>query len=140
MKKTLSILSAAVFVFCSTFFLSKTNGGVEALILAVVPGLGYHLLFYFKPKLAVFLALAVSLSLGVLNPFIGMLSAGIFFSVLFINFVFNLIGGVLSIKPTRKINRPENAVYGDPEFSSLTKAKELDFDPKFSLLDSNIHH
>lgn len=140
MKKTLSVLSATVFVICSAFIISKTNGGVEALILTVVPGLAYQLLYCFKPKLAVILAFAVSVSLGVLNPFIGLLSAGICFSVLTINFVFNLIGRVLSIKPTRKINRPENAVYGDPEFSSLTKAKELDFDPKFSLLDSNIHH
>jgi hypothetical protein len=140
MKKTLSILSAAVFVIFSAFIISKTNGGVEALILTVVPGLAYQLLYYFKPKLAVIFAFAVSVSLGVLNPFIGLLSAGICFSVLTINFVFNLIGRVLSIKPTRKINRLENTVYGDPEFSSLTKAKELDFDPKFSLLDSNIHH
>ncbi len=140
MKKILSILSAAVFVICSAFIISKTNGGVEALILTVVPGLAYQLLYYFKPKLAAIFAFAVSVSLGVLNPFIGLLSAGICFSVLTINFVFNLIGWVLSIKPTRKIKRPENTVYGDPEFSSLTKAKELDFDPKFSLLDSNIHH
>ncbi|BFM18727.1 hypothetical protein R50073_49100 (plasmid) [Maricurvus nonylphenolicus] len=140
MKKTLSILSAAVFVICSAFIISKTNGGVEALILTVLPGMAYQLLYYFKPKLAVIFAIAVSVSLGVLNPFIGLLSAGICFSVLTINFVFNLIGRVLSIKPTRKINRPENAVYGDPEFSSLTKAKELDFDPKFSLFDSNVHH
>ncbi len=140
MKKTLSILSAAVFVICGAFFFSNTNGGIEALILTVVPGLGYHMLYYFKPKLAVILAFAVSASLGVLNPFIGLLSTGICFSVISINFVFKLIGRALFIKPTRKINRTKNAVYGAPEFSSLSKAKELDFDPKFSSLDSNIYH
>lgn len=140
MKKISTAISATVFVVFCSFVFWKSNGGMEALILTVAPGLAYQLLLHFKQKLAVQLAIALSVSLGVFNPFIGLMAAGICFLVLSINSVIYLFGRILSIKSTRNVKRPENSVYGDREFSSLSKAKELDFDPKFSLMNSNIHH
>lgn len=140
MRVLRSLMTIAVFVGISWVVLWSYAGLPEAFTLLIALGIPFHFMFFSRPRFTTVIVLALVCLLVVINPFLGILIGVVSFSVLSVNGAVYLLWMAFGLFRKKREGRVDNTIYSDTEFSSLKKAKELDFDPAFSLFDSNIHH